>query len=72
MKEDAIRAVLSSKIINQSELVRRVNKKGLSVPSLYNKLNTNHVHKFKQDELNAIEMELKKIADLINENLHSK
>lgn len=65
MKEQAIKNILQSKIINQSELVRRVNKKGLSVPSLYNKINPNHIHKFKQEELEDLEKELKKIAEFI-------
>jgi len=65
MKEESIKAILGSKIINQSELVRRVNKKGLSVPSLYNKLNPNHPHKFKEEELNLIAMELKGAANNI-------
>ena len=72
MIDEAIRTILGDKIINMSELVRRVNRKGLSVPSLYNKLNTNHAHKFKEDELKAIEKELRKIADFINKGLHYK
>jgi hypothetical protein len=68
-QEEAIKAVLSSKLINQSELVRRVNKKGLSVPSLYNKLNDNHPHKFKDEELKDIEKQLEQFARFILKEL---
>ena len=69
MKEQIIKQILSNKLLNKKELVTIIGRKGLSVPSMYNKLNPDHVHKFKKEELEEIEKELKKFAKNILELL---
>jgi hypothetical protein len=69
MTKDKIIELLNNRLINKSELVKRINMKGLSISSLFNKLNPNHKQKIKDGEIEAIKSELKKFSNDINEGL---
>jgi hypothetical protein len=67
MKENKIIQILSSKKINMSLMVRELSIEGLSVPSLYNKMNPTHKHRFKEKELDVIENYLKELSLFISD-----
>ena len=60
---EKIRGLVKSGVFNWSEIMRRVNRKGLSISSFENKLNPHHSQKFKQEDIDAIFDELDKIVE---------
>jgi len=64
-REQKIKKILNDPRLNLSGLCLGIKTKGLTRSSIMNKMNSNHVHKFKDSDFDVIEGELQKFANEI-------
>jgi len=65
MKAKDIKRALADPRINVSGICSSIDAKGLSRPSLLNKLNEDHPHTLSEKDADLVKTELKKLSDFL-------